>query len=59
MKPKYSREQYTEIVQSLPRIGLGFVPIWDFRVSSPNWNGIQNGDPISERGIPESVWVGI
>jgi hypothetical protein len=60
------------IVQSLPRIGLGFVPIWDFRVSSPNWNGIQNGDPISERGspyrngdspnwfpnrgVPESVW---
>ena len=38
------------IVQSLTRIGLGFVPIWDFRVSSPNWNGIQNGDPISERG---------
>jgi hypothetical protein len=60
------------IVQSLTRIGLGFVPIWDFRVSSPNWNGIQNGDPISERGspnrygegfvnipnrgVPESVW---
>jgi hypothetical protein len=40
------------IVQSLTRIGLGFVPIWDFRVSSPNWNGIQNGDPISERGSP-------
>ena len=56
----------------LTRIGLGFVPIWDFRVSSPNWNGIQNGDPISERrspyrngdspnwfpnrGVPESVW---
>jgi hypothetical protein len=35
------------IVQSLTRIGLGFVPIWDFRVSSPNWNGIQNGDPIN------------
>jgi hypothetical protein len=60
------------IVQSLTRIGLGFVPIWDLRVSSPNWNGIQNGDPISERGspyrngespnwfpnwgVPESVW---
>ncbi len=61
------------IVQSLTsRIGLGFVPNWDFRVSSPNWNGIQNGDPISERGspcwngdspnwfpnrgVPESVW---
>jgi hypothetical protein len=40
------------IVQSLTRIGLGFVPIWDFRVSSPNWNGIQNGDPILERGSP-------
>jgi hypothetical protein len=40
------------IVQSLTRIGLGFVPIWDFRVLSPNWNGIQNGDPIWERGSP-------
>ena len=55
-----------------PELGLGFVPIWDFRVSSPNWKGIQNGDPILERGspyrngdspnwfpnrgVPESVW---
>ena len=60
------------IIQSLTRIGLGFVPIWDFRVSSPNWNSIQNRDPILERGspyrngdslnwfpnrgVPESVW---
>ena len=40
------------IFQSLTRIGLGSVPIWDFRISSPNWNGIQNGDPILERGSP-------
>jgi len=40
------------IVQSLTRIGLGFVPIWDLRVSSPNWNDIQTWDPISERGSP-------
>ena len=40
------------IVQSLPRSGMGFIPIWDFRVLSPNWNGIQNGDTISERGSP-------
>ncbi len=37
------------IVQSQTRIGLGFVPIWDFRFLSPNWNGIQNGDPILKR----------
>ena len=24
--------------------------MWDFRVTSPNWNGIQNRDPILERG---------
>ena len=28
-----------------------------FRVSSPNWNGIQNGTPY--RNGPELVWVGI
>jgi hypothetical protein len=33
------------IVQSLTHTNMGFIPIWDFRVSSPNWNGTQNGDP--------------
>jgi hypothetical protein len=40
------------IVQSLTHTNMGFIPIWDFRVSSPNWNGTQNGDPILVWGSP-------
>ena len=50
--PKRGSRKDMGIVQSLTRIGLGFVFIWDFRFSSPNWNGIQNGDPMSKRGSP-------
>ena len=40
------------IVQSLTHTNMGFIPIWDLRVSSPNWNGTQNGDPILVWGSP-------
>jgi len=50
--PKRGSPNRNGVVQSLTRIGLGFVPIRDFRFESPNWNGIQIGDPILVRGSP-------
>jgi len=47
------------IVQSLTRIGLGFVPIWDFRVSSQKLERHSKRGPHIGTGIPKSVWVGI
>ena len=35
--------------QSLTHISLGMFPIWDMGYQSPNWNGIQIGDPIPKR----------
>jgi hypothetical protein len=47
------------IVQSLTRSSLGFVPIWDFRVSSPILERHSKWGPHIGTGIPESLWVGI
>ena len=42
--------------QSLTHISLGMFPIWDMGYQSPNWNGIQIGDPIPKRESP--YWFG-